>query len=110
MKTKIYQTIKGLIILFIKLQFSIRYNQAFRLLHTSTFKYLSQPQPQFQWPCHLYHTQYICIIPDISHDSRRATVKVSASNQVKLRPMCLPLGLEVLVYRPGGLCHVQLKP
>ncbi len=28
-KTKIYWTIKGLIILFIKLQFSIRYNQAF---------------------------------------------------------------------------------
>ena len=37
MKTKIYQTIKGLIILFIKLQFSIRCNQVFRSLHTSTF-------------------------------------------------------------------------
>ncbi len=34
-KTKIYQTIKGLIILFIKLQFSIRCNQVFRLLRTS---------------------------------------------------------------------------
>ncbi len=34
-KTKLYRTIKGLIILFIKLQFSIRYNQAFRLLRTS---------------------------------------------------------------------------
>ncbi len=46
-KTKIYQTIKGLIILFIKLQFSIRCNQAFKLLRTTTFKYLPQPQPQF---------------------------------------------------------------
>ena len=36
MKTKIYQTIKGLIILFIKLQFSIRYNQAFKPLRTLT--------------------------------------------------------------------------
>ncbi len=35
-KTKIYQTIKGLIILFIKFQFSIKCNQAFRPLHTST--------------------------------------------------------------------------
>ncbi len=35
-KTKIYQTIKGLIILFIKLQFSIKCNQAFRSLHTLT--------------------------------------------------------------------------
>ena len=38
-KTKIYWTIKGLIILFIKLQFfifSTRYNQAFKPLHTST--------------------------------------------------------------------------
>ncbi len=35
-KTKIYQTIKGLIILFIKLQFSIRCNQAFKPLCTST--------------------------------------------------------------------------
>ncbi len=36
-KIKIYQTIKGLIFLFIKLQFSIRCNQAFRPLCTSTF-------------------------------------------------------------------------
>ncbi len=47
-KIKIYQIIKGLIILFIKLQFSIRYNQAFRLLRTSTSKHLPQPQPQSQ--------------------------------------------------------------
>ncbi len=35
-KTKIYQTIKGLIILFSKLQFLIKCNQAFRLLRPST--------------------------------------------------------------------------
>ena len=35
MKTKIYWTIKGLIILFIKFRFFIRCNQAFKLLHTS---------------------------------------------------------------------------
>ena len=32
-KTKIYQTIKGLIILFIKLEFSIKCNKIFKLLH-----------------------------------------------------------------------------
>ena len=36
MKTKIYQTIKSLIILFIKLQFSNQLQQGFRLLHTLT--------------------------------------------------------------------------
>ena len=36
MKTKIYWTIKGLIILFIKFQFSVKCNQAFKLLHIST--------------------------------------------------------------------------
>ncbi len=35
MKTKIYQTIKGLIILFIKLQFFNQVQQAFKLLYTS---------------------------------------------------------------------------
>ncbi len=35
MKTKIYQTIKGLIILFIKLQFSNQIQQAFRPLSIS---------------------------------------------------------------------------
>ncbi len=42
-KTKIYRTIKGLIILFIKLQFSIKCNQAFRPLRISTSKHLPQP-------------------------------------------------------------------
>ncbi len=37
MKTKIYQTIKGLIILFIKLQFFNQVPQAFRSLYISTF-------------------------------------------------------------------------
>ena len=35
MKTKIYQTIKGSIILFIKFQFSIKCNQAFKPLRIS---------------------------------------------------------------------------
>ena len=42
MKTKIYQTIKGLIILFIKFQFFNQVQQAFRPLYTSIFN----PQPQ----------------------------------------------------------------
>ncbi len=43
-KTKIYQTIKGLTILFIKLQFSVRCNQAFGPLRTTIFQHLPQPQ------------------------------------------------------------------
>ena len=93
MKTKIDQTIKGLIILFIKLQFSIRCNQAFRPLHISNSKYLPQPQSQSQWSRHLHHTRYICIIPDIPHGSRHATAEVFASNQAKPGPTYSPLGL-----------------
>ncbi len=56
-KTKIYQTIKGLIILFIKLQFSIKRNQAFRLLRTSTSNiYLNLSlNPNGLMPRHLHH-------------------------------------------------------
>ncbi len=36
MKTKIYRTIKGLIILYIKLQFSNQVQQVFKLLYTLT--------------------------------------------------------------------------
>ncbi len=94
-KTKIYQTIKGLIILFIKLQFSIRCNQAFRPLRTSASKHLSQPQIIYlnlslnlQWPTGLV----TCIIlmhsyhPDTPYNSRRTLAKVSASDQVRSRP------------------------
>ena len=94
-KTKIYLTIKGLIILFIKFQFSIRCNQVFRLLHTSTSEHLPQSQPQSQWLHHLHYTQYICIIP-IYHDFRHALAEMSASNQVKPRLTCSPLGLRVI--------------
>ncbi len=94
-KTKIYRTIKGLIILFIKLQFSVRCNRAFGPLYTSTSKHLPQPQIIYlnlnlnsQWPTglityiilmHLYH-------PDTPHVSRHATAEVSASDQVRSRP------------------------
>ncbi len=96
-KTKIYWTIKGLIILFIKLQFSIRYNQAFRPLRTSIFKHLPQPQPQSQQSDGLV----TCIIPDAFVSSLIRlmilyvhTAEVSVSNQVKSRPTCLPLSLK----------------
>ncbi len=92
-KTKIYQIIKGLIILFIKLQFSIRCNQAFRPLYTSISKYLPQPQSLFQRPRHLHHTPCIRIISNTPHDSRHAPVEVSASNLVKSRSTYLS-GLE----------------
>ncbi len=84
--TKIYRTIKSLIILFIKLLFSIRCNQAFRPLRISTSKYLPQPQPQYQRPHHLHHLWYIRIIPDTPHDSRRALAEISTSNQVRSKP------------------------
>ncbi len=99
-KIKIYWTIKGLIILFIKLQFSIKCNQAFRLLCTSTSKhlpqYLSQPQLQYQRPDGLV----TCIIPDafVLSPIRLMipdvhTAEVFTSNQVRSRPTCLLLGL-----------------
>ncbi len=97
-KTKIYQTIKGLIILFIKLQFSIRWNQTSKLLHTSTSKYLLQhlpqhllqPQPQSQRPDGLI----TCIISDkfVSSPIRLMipdvhTVEVFTSNHIRSRPI-----------------------
>ncbi len=87
-KTKIYQTIKGLIILFIKLQFSIRCNQAFRSLRIPTSKHLPQPQPQSLRPDSLV----TCIIPDAFVSSPIClmipdvhTAEVFASNQVRFR-------------------------
>ncbi len=90
-KTKIYRTIEGLIILFIKLQFSIRCNQAFRSLRTSTSNIylnlsLNSQRPTGLVTCiilmHLYH-------PDIPHDSRRAPIEVFAFDQIRSRPMYL---------------------
>ena len=90
-KTKIYQTIKRLIILLIKLQFFIRCNQTFKLLRTSISTSTSIPMALSlaSYPMHLYY-------PNISHNSRRAPVKVSASNQVKPRPTCSLLGLGAI--------------
>ena len=87
-KTKIYQTIKDLIILFIKLQFSIRCNQTFKPLYTSTSTSTSIPTASSlaSYSMHLYHS-------NISYDSRHAPAEVFASNQVKPRPTYLPLGL-----------------
>ncbi len=95
-KTQIYQTIEGLIILFIKLQFSIRCNQAFGPIAYLNLQHLTQPQIIYlnlslnsQRPTGLV----TCIIlmhsyyPDTSHDSRRAPAEVSASDQVRSRPM-----------------------
>ncbi len=92
---KIHRTIKGLIILFIKVQFSIRCNQAFRPLRTSNSRHLPQTQIIYlnlslnsQRPTGLV----TCIIliylyhPDMPHDSRRTPVEVSASDQVRSRP------------------------
>ncbi len=67
-KTNIYQTIKGLIILFIKLQFSIRCNQAFGhcipQLPTSTSTSISNSasipmaSSLASFLMHSYHSQY----------------------------------------------------
>ncbi len=83
-KTKIYQIIKGLIILFIKLQFSIRYNQAFRPLHTST----SNIYLNFSLNLNglVICIIYIRIISNTSHDSRRTHNRgLYTSNQVRSR-------------------------
>ncbi len=67
-KTKIYQTIKGLIILFIKLQFSIRCNSVFTPLRTPTSNiYLnlslnSNDLVTYIIPDAFVSSQYVCII------------------------------------------------
>ncbi len=104
--TKIYRTIEGLIILFIKLQFSIRCNQAFRPLRTLTSNIylnlnlnlsLNSQRPTGLVTCiilmQLYH-------PDTPHDSRRAPAEVSASDQVRSRSTySLGLGATGLLRR-----------
>ncbi len=96
-KTKIYQTIEGLIILFIKLQFSIGCNQAFRPLRTSISKHLPQPQPRSQWPnglvtCIIPNTFVSSLIRLMIPDVRIA--EIFTSHQVKSRPKYSLLGLE----------------
>ncbi len=65
-KTKIYQTIKDLIILFIKFQFSIRCNLAFRPLHTSTFNVYLNIYLNLSFNPNDFVT---CIIPNIFESS-----------------------------------------
>ncbi len=109
-KTKIYQTIKGLIILFIKFQFSIRCNQPFRPIAYLNLQH--QPQPHIIYLNLSLNSKrstglVTCIIlmrsyrPDTPHDSRRALAEVSASNQVRSRPTyLLGLGATGLLPRP----------
>ncbi len=47
----------------------------------------------------LHHSRCICIILDTSHDSRRASAEVSASNQVRSRP--------TLLVRPRGYWSIH---
>ncbi len=107
-KTKIYWTIKGLIILFIKLQFSIRYSQASKPLHISNSKYLPQPQPQSQWLDGL--NTYIIADAFVLSPIRLMISDIHL--QRFLHPIKSGLGLcvhrqawEPLIYLPGGLCH-----
>ncbi len=91
-KTKIYQSIEGLIILFIKLQFSIRCNQAFRPLRTSTSQHLPQPQPQFQRSDGLV----TCIIPDtFVSASIRLMIPDVRTTEVSMYPIKSGPGLRV---------------
>ena len=97
MKAKIYRTIKGLIILFIKLQFSNQVQQAFKPLHTSTFN--------LDLNLSLNPNGLVtCIIPDtfvsspirLVHDSRP-----SLHQQTSLCIQSNQIQAYVLV-RPGG--------
>ncbi len=103
-KTKIYQTIKGLIVLFIKLQFSIRCNQAFRPLRTSTSNiYLN---------LNLNLNGFIiCIIPSAFVSSPIYFIIPDVHLQKSLYPIKSGPGLRTyqawrpLVYPPRGLHH-----
>ena len=104
MKTKIYQTIKGLNILFIKPLFSIRCNQAFRPLHTSTSSiyliFSLNPNSLVTY-----------IIPDIFVSFPIWLMISDLHLQKSLHPIKSSLGLRTcqawgpLVYWPGGFCH-----
>ena len=91
-KTKIYQTIKGLIILFIKPQFFIRYNQAFRLLRISTSKYLPQSQIIYLNLSFNSYNFITCIIPNIF---------VSSLIYLMIPDMHLQRSLHLIKLSPG---------
>ncbi len=91
-KTKIYPTIEGLIILFIKLQLSNQMYQAFRPLCTSTSNLdlkLSLNLIALSFvlsPIHLYYPQYASFLTSDLAYTRKGFY---ASNQVKCKPMYL---------------------
>ncbi len=113
-KTKIYQTIEGLIILFIKLQFSIRCNHAFRLLRTSTSKHLPQLPNIYlnlslnpnglmasllaSSPMHSYHPQYASWFQ--TYTQQRSLYLIKSGSGLRTRQ-----GWELLVYPPRDFCH-----
>ncbi len=106
-KTKIYQTIKGLIILLIKLQFSIRCNHAFRPLCTSISNiYLNLSLN----PIGLIVSSHVS-----SQCIRIILIRLITLNihtvEVFIHPIKSGPGLRThqawgpLVYPLGGLCH-----
>ncbi len=106
-KTKIYQIIKGLIILFIKLQFSIRCNQAFRLLRisTSNIDLNLNLNPNDLMALSLASSRYICIIPIRLMTPDIYTIEVSI-HLIKSGPgLCACQVWGPLVDLPGGFCH-----
>ena len=108
MKNKIYQTIKGLIILFIKLQFSIKCNQDFKLLRTSNSNiYLS-----FYLNLSFNPNGLItCIILNAFVLSLICLMILDMHLQKSLHPIKLSLYLRTcqtwgpLVYSLKGFCH-----
>ncbi len=110
-KTRIYQTIKSLIILFIKLQFSIKCNQAFKLLHismTNIFLNLNlNPNGLITYiiPNIFVSSWYICIIPIC------LMIPDIYLAEVSMHSIKSGLGLRIhqawksLVYLPKGLYH-----
>ena len=104
-KTKIYQTIEGLIMLFIKLQFAIRYNQAFRLLRTLTFNiYLNLSlNPNGFVTCIIFNafvsSPIHLMIPDV-HLQRSLCIQLESGPGLRIYQ-----AWEPLVYPPKGFCH-----
>ncbi len=115
-KIKIYQTINGLIILFIKPQFSIRCNQAFRPLYTSNFNiYLKlnfNPNGRVTYiiPDIFVSYRYVCIIPIRLMISDVYLAEVSI-HPIKSGPdLRTCKAWKPLVYPLGGFGHSSQYP
>ncbi len=92
---------EGLIILFIKLQFSNQVHQAFRPLRTSISISISTSSSTSR-PRHSYHPRYASfMIPDLAYTSRG----LYASNQVRSRPT-YSSGLGATGLHTRGLRHL----